>query len=260
MPAFSPFESSYSNHIGSCAHPVNSTVYMLVTWRLNGTGPFSLQVWEHPPPYTALPILKRSWKQGEKDQPVGPFGYGSLLCLPNGSLHIAIPQGPDNVNQIKPSIRIEPNMCAPFTPGIGSSDPRVDALISQLGALGQQVAQIETALGNSAASGTGLTLFSAPRTAAAWEGRQLSGGESVDIPAVFGVPPASAYLIRFVAQAAKADIRVRAGSEAAPYFVTVNTQAPGLQVHTQGWVPGPTCYVSTVNGVASVWLQLLGIG
>lgn len=105
----------------------------------------------------------------------------------------------------------------------------------------------------------GIVLFGAPVAHAAWDGRQLSGGETVDIPAVFGVPTASAYLIRFVAQATAADVRVRAGTVAAPYFVTLNTQVAGVQVHTQGWAPGPQIYVSTVNGLATVWLQIVGM-
>ena len=86
----------------------------------------------------------------------------------------------------------------------------------------------------------------------------LSGGMLVDMPAVFNVPSASAYLIRFVAQAAAANVRVRAGTEAAPFFLTMNLTVPNMQSHTQGWVPGPQTYVSTVNGLAQVWLQLCG--
>lgn len=104
----------------------------------------------------------------------------------------------------------------------------------------------------------GLTLFPAPRTSPAWEGRHLSAGELVDIPTVFGVPSAPSYLVRFVAQAGKADVRVRAGTESAPAFLTMNTQVANLQQHIQGWVPGPVCYISTVNGEARVWLQILG--
>ena len=104
----------------------------------------------------------------------------------------------------------------------------------------------------------GIALLPAPRTATAWEGRTLSGGELVDVPAVFGVPSASAYLIRFVASASKADVRVRAGTHDAPYFVTMNTKVAGLQVHTQGWVPGPSAYVSTVSGAAIIWFQICG--
>jgi hypothetical protein len=107
-------------------------------------------------------------------------------------------------------------------------------------------------------AGAGLTLFPAPRTSPAWEGRQLNGGMSVDIPAVFGVPSATAYLIRFVAQASKADVRVRAGTESAPAFLTMNCVLANIQFHTQGWTPGPVCYVSVVNGPALVWLQICG--
>lgn len=107
----------------------------------------------------------------------------------------------------------------------------------------------------------GITLFPAPVTSPTWEARTLSGGVLVDIPAVFGVPSASAYLVRFVASASAPNVRVRAGaSEQAPAFLTVNTQAAGVQVHTQGWTPGPQAWISTANGAALIWLQIVGMG
>lgn len=110
--------------------------------------------------------------------------------------------------------------------------------------------------------GSALTLLPAPRTAQAWEGRQLAAntGEWVDIPAVFGVLEADAYLLRFVAQSDAADVRVRAGTEQAPYFLTLNTQLPHVQMHAQGWAPGPRVWVSTAQGQATVWLQVCGHG
>lgn len=127
------------------------------------------------------------------------------------------------------------------------ADPRVTELLLRIKVLEERAAG-------------GFALAPSPVTAAAWEGRLLSGGVLVDVPAVFGVPIASAYLIRFVAQAPAANVRVRAGSEAAPFFVTVNTQVPNLQVHTQGWAPATngSLYISTVNGQALVWLQIIG--
>lgn len=125
------------------------------------------------------------------------------------------------------------------------ADPRVTELLLR-------VQQLEVR-----AAG-GFTLAPAPYTSPAWEGRTLSGGVLVDIPATFGVPVAPAYLIRFVAQSPAANVRVRAGSELAPFFLTVNTQVPNLQVHTQGWAPGPQLYVSAVGGTPQVWLQVLG--
>lgn len=109
----------------------------------------------------------------------------------------------------------------------------------------------------------GMQLLLAPRTSPAWENRTLTGGIEVDVPAVFGVPSASAYRIRFVALAAKADIRIRAGTRAAPYFVTMNTQVPNLQDHTTGDTPGPLVWVSVVDSAgtaatARVHLQICG--
>jgi hypothetical protein len=105
----------------------------------------------------------------------------------------------------------------------------------------------------------GITLLPSVVTAPSWEGRTLQGGVMVDIPATFGVPSASSYLVRFVASASAANVRVRAGAgEANPFYLTLNTQIAGVQMHTQGWVPGPSAWVSAVNGAALVWLQLVG--
>lgn len=105
-----------------------------------------------------------------------------------------------------------------------------------------------------------ITLLSAPVTSAEWDGRTLQGGAHVDIPSAFGVPSHSAYLVRFCAKAGAADVRVRAGTEAAPYFLTLNTQAPNIEIHTQGWIGGPGAYISTVGGSATIWLQVEGFG
>jgi hypothetical protein len=120
---FLPFEGPYCNHIGSCIHPVNSTIYMAVTFHPNGSGPFNLQIWEVPPPYTT-PVLKRDWQQGSAEAP-GPFGFCTLECLPSGAMWIGAPGGVVSANQIVPSTRVEPNMCTPFTPG-GVPGPKGD--------------------------------------------------------------------------------------------------------------------------------------
>ena len=71
------------------------------------------------------------------------------------------------------------------------------------------------------APGGGFTLLPAPLTSPLWSGRVLGGGEMVNVPLVFSAPAASAYLIRFVASAGAADIRVRAGTPEAPAILTL---------------------------------------
>ena len=104
----------------------------------------------------------------------------------------------------------------------------------------------------------GITLLPAVATAPAWEGHILTTGVLVDIPSVFGVPSASAYLVRFVVVAPLPNVRGRVGTQATPFMLTVNTQAAGVEVHQQGWVPGPVCYVSPAQGTPVVWLQIVG--
>jgi hypothetical protein len=67
-----------------------------------------------------------------------------------------------------------------------------------------------------------------------------------------------AYLVRLCGQATAANVKVRAGSETAPYFLTLTTQAPNVRFDAQGWVPGPLVFVSTLDGLAQVWLQIVG--
>lgn len=118
MPAFTPFEGHYSNHVASCMHPVTGAMYILVTFHPNGSGPFNLQVWEHLPPYTVnVPKLIKEWMQGSDS--VGPFAYGAIWCLPNGALHISVPVGADSASLIKPSVRIEQGVCPPYALGAG---------------------------------------------------------------------------------------------------------------------------------------------
>lgn len=185
----------------------------------------------------------------EKLSENGPGDYddascaGSVGMLPDGTLHISMAFGKKNASG---AMQYQP---------WEATKPRSDfaAPIERLPD-GQP--------GPPGPPGSGIQLFDAPLTKPAWEGRQLldGAGEWVDIPAVFGAPSASAYLLRFVAQAATPDVRVRAGTQAAPFFLTVNTQAPNIPIHTQGWAPGPRVWVSVVGGAAMVWLQVLGVG
>jgi len=104
----------------------------------------------------------------------------------------------------------------------------------------------------------GIELLPSVRTAPAWEARTLSAGELVDIPATFGVPSALSYLVRYTVNAPVANVRGRAGSEACPFFFTVNSQVAGVDAMAQGWVPGPVCYVSPAQGTPKVWFQIVG--
>ncbi len=232
MPSvFMPIEGPYSNHIGGgMTHPITGAVYFLVTYRKNSAGPYILQVWEDPIPH-GDPHLIREWITGTEAAGPGPWGYGSCTWMPDGSLYVAAPGGVDG-NQVKPSIHIERNVFSP----------------------------IPMPLGNDIPNSGGIILFPAPLTNPAWEGRQMpmDSGVLVDIPSVFGAPVASSYVLRFVAQSSIADVRVRAGSQASPHFLTVNTQLPNVQIHAQGWAPGPSAWISTAKGAAQIWLQIIG--
>ena len=86
-------------------------------------------------------------------------------------------------------------------------------------------------------------------------------GIAVDIPATFGAPSASVYVIRFIAVSDAPNVRVRAGRVGgAPDYLTMNTQVAGIEVHIQGLAPGPSVYISTAKGSATVWLRVIGIG
>lgn len=113
---FIPISGPYCNHIGSCIHPVDSTVFLAVTFHPNGQGPYNLQIWKHVAPYSTPPVLVRDWQQGQAESP-GPFGYCNLECLPSGALYIAAAGGVQNASTIVPSYRIEAGLCTPFTPG-----------------------------------------------------------------------------------------------------------------------------------------------
>jgi hypothetical protein len=215
-----------------CIHPINGNLYGCAVEKQSGIRQ-NLSIYRVRPGAHVRELVKRY--VGGVDS-LAQIAQGGCVIHQDGSLEVW-------ASAIPPSA---PNVTKTGFQGVWDRIPDVDEPWS---------------LGSAPASGSGgITLFDAPRTVSAWEGRTLSGGELVDIPAVFGVPVAPAYLIRFVAQAAAANVRVRAGTEQAPYFVTVNTTAPNLQVHTQGWVPGPVCYISAINGPAQIWLQVVGIG
>jgi hypothetical protein len=109
------------------------------------------------------------------------------------------------------------------------------------------------------AAGAGaVDMYDDPISCAAWDSRDLIGGALVDIPAAYGVESRPCYLVRFCGQATYPNVKIRAGSERSPHFLTLTTQAPGIRKDTQGWIPGPVAYISTVDGQAKVWLQIIG--
>jgi hypothetical protein len=130
-------------------------------------------------------------------------------------------------------------------------EPNMDEPWSSGGAQGPQGPRGEPGAG-------GVVLYPAPFVAQAWGGRALSGGELIDIPTAFGVPSASAYLVRLSGLATTAGVVVRAGSPQAPYFLTLMTQVANMRMDAQGWIPGPVALVSTVAGGAQVWMQVIG--
>ncbi len=153
---FTPFEGPYSNHCDVTLNPGNGIAEITVTYRANNQGAYRCQLWELSPPYTGVPIIKRDWAQGPDYGVLGPFGYGASQVLPNGSLLVVIPAGLESANSVTPTILIEPNFAAPYPLGGGSStDPRVDALVSQVAALTVRVTNLEVAIGGE--KGTALT-------------------------------------------------------------------------------------------------------
>ena len=86
-------------------------------------------------------------------------------------------------------------------------------------------------------------------------------GVAVDIPATFGAPSASVYVIRFIAVADAPNVRVRAGRVGgAPDYLTMNLTVANMETHIQGLAPGPSVWISTAKGAAQVWLRVIGIG
>lgn len=132
---------------------------------------------------------------------------------------------------------------------------RLDQLEAQQAELNARVISLEQQ------TAAGIVFFPSVLTSNGWEGRTINGGVVVNVPAVFGAPSAAAYLIRFVAMG-HVNVRVRAGASVTnPLALTMNLQVEGLQSHIQGWSPTSNAtdiYVSTVNGAATIWLQIVG--
>ncbi len=110
----------------------------------------------------------------------------------------------------------------------------------------------------SGGGGGGIHLLPAVATNPAWEAHSLTAGVLVDIPSTFAVPVASSYLVRVTMNAPLANVRARFGTQACPFFYTVNSRPNGEDEMDQGWVPGPSCYVSPAQGTPTVWFQICG--
>ena len=228
MPSpFIPFDTQYSEHTDITIHPVTGVVYITVSFHPNNRGGYNCKLWELHPPYTGRPVEVRNWVQGRPNVSVGPFGHGHSIALPTGGVLTAVPVATDS-SEVEPSIMIDMGLGAPYQLGTGGG------------------------------GGGGVNLLPAVATAPAWEAHSLTTGILVDIPSVFNVPRASAYLVRFTVNAPVANVRGRAGTEAVPYFFTVNSRADGSDEMQQGWVPGPSCYISPAQGTPTVWFQIVG--
>jgi len=101
------FVSPYVNHIGSCTHP-NGTVFLLVTHKV-GNGQFNAEIYRDDPPHIKKPVIVHTFVFG------GPAGFGTLECLPDGSLFVAIGAGLLTTEHVGGNRQILPNMAQPWT-------------------------------------------------------------------------------------------------------------------------------------------------
>jgi hypothetical protein len=101
------FVSPYVNHIGSCTHP-NGTVFLLVTHKV-GNGQFNAEIYRDDPPHVKKPVIVHTFVFG------GPAGFGTLECLPDGSLFVAIGAGLLTTEHVGGNRQILPNMAQPWT-------------------------------------------------------------------------------------------------------------------------------------------------
>jgi hypothetical protein len=83
-------------------------VFLLVTHKV-GTGQFNAEIYRDDPPHTAKPILVHTFVFG------GPAGFGTLECLPDGSLFVAIGAGLQSAEHVGSNRQIIPNMAQPWT-------------------------------------------------------------------------------------------------------------------------------------------------
>lgn len=237
---------------GACfVHPTSGNVYFYACEKVDGTHQ-NLVIYRL---VTATGNMEKVHTFTDGIDSQGFIDRGGCVINRDGALVVA-------TSLQHKGVAYDPKQTTGFQ-GVWAIIPGVDEPWSSGGAPGKDGAQGPPGAPGAPGSG-GMQLLPAPRTSPAWENRALTGGVEVDVPAVFGVPSASQYRIRFVASAARADIRIRAGTKDAPFFVTMNTQVANLQDHTTGDTPGPLVYVSVVDGAgtaatARVHLQIVGV-
>jgi len=220
------------NALPTFVHPTNGNLYGVAIEKQGGTRQ-NLSVYRVRPGSHTCELVKR-WVGGIDSK--AQIAAGGCVILQDGSLEVWASAVP---------VIIPPVTKTGFE-GVWDRVPNVDEPWSG------------TSTPPAPAGSGGVVLLPSVATNAAWEGHVLTAGVLVDIPSVFGVPSASAYLVRFVAVAPAANVRARAGTQATPFFLTCNTQAPGVEMHEQGWIPGPQAWISPAQGTPTTWLQVIG--
>ena len=99
------FVGQYVNHIGSGVHP-NGTVFLLVAHK-TGVGIFKAEIWRHDPG-AKKPVYHSTIPLN------GPAGYGTLECMPDGSLRVYTSAGLVNEHNIGGNFIGIPNMAQPW--------------------------------------------------------------------------------------------------------------------------------------------------
>lgn len=225
------------NAVPCFIHP-NGNRYGIAVEKVKGVEQ-NISVYRIRPGSTARELVYR-YTGGVDSQ--AQIAAGGCWILPDGSLEVwasAVPPGPKItdtgfVGGIWPSV---PGIDDPYNPAGGPPGPAGPA-----GPAGDSTWEMYT---------------DAPITNPAWEARSLTAGVDLDIAATFGLPPAKKYLLRLTANAPLPNVRARVGTRAKPFIFTVNTQAAGVDMMQQGWVPNP-CYVSPAQGTPTIWLQVIG--
>ncbi len=225
------------NHILSTGshwtHPTNGNTYACVCEQRKGAQQ-NLVVYRMSPGAPQWELVKRFL--GTVDSS-GHITIGGASIEPDGSLLVTTSLIIPGAQQVTATgfqgcwIRVA-NVDTPYTPDATQPQPQL-----QSGA---------------------ITLLPQPNPNVYSNRLVTTAGELVDIAATFGVPVATGYLVRLSGLASLPNVKVRIGTQVAPYFVTLVTQVANVRVDTQGWIPSPQAWISTVDGSAQVWLQVIG--